>query len=460
MKGYEFVNKPSADVGADELDALIPVGQNADWSPHEDKEYTRPKGVEPFVIKKTADELLLVYSPKNGASFVDDNIRLDGECRVASRVFVFGKDDVKDFGSQSIGSRTFVLARLAQDYQGYYLMPGRLLDIQHNVLFSVDAEVSMDWFIPLESGARLSIFQKISRLIDEDIIIGGNDEKAIPCEYWEHVVEQFPGKTEVAHYVESRIERLLKDFLPTIKSGDSLLQKYLAKLKQRAPKSNCISDWRAFDAYEYDKYRFLYESLKSLLEREELSEIEWEKMILRFVLLLYPQYICAHRQLVIHEHMTNPKKKTKRQIDLALFDSEGHVDVIEIKRPSVGPVFRPGLDHDNNIPSLALSKTVMQVEKYVLYLHKGGYALERELNDSYPNLLPNNAPVRIVNPRGIIIFGRSKNLSPNQILDLEVMRRKFSHIADILTYDDLLMRLRNILLKFEEKQLEKEMSCD
>ena len=63
-------------------------------------------------------------------------------------------------------------------------------------------------------------------------------------------------------------------------------------------------------------------------------------------------------------------------------------------------------------------------------------------------------------PWGIIIFGRSKNLSPNQILDLEVMRRKFSHIADILTYDDLLMRLRNILLKFEEKQLEKEMSCD
>ena len=231
-------------------------------------------------------------------------------------------------------------------------------------------------------------------------------------------------------------------------------------LKQRAPKSSNISDWGTFDAYEYDKYRFLYESLEKLLEEEELSEIEWEKMILRFVLLLYPQYICAHRQLVIHERMTNSKKNTKRQIDLALFDSDGHIDVIEIKRPSVGPVFRPGQDHDNNIPSLALSKTIMQVEKYVLYLQKGGYALERELNDSYPNLLPNNAPVRIVNPRGIIIFGRSKNLSPDQILDFEVMRRKFSHIADILTYDDLLMRFKNILLKFEKKQSENEESDD
>lgn len=449
-------NESDKDIGADELSALI----HPEDRPEMHEEYTRPAGVDPFVITKTEKELLVVYSPKNGAAFVDENIRINGECRVASGVLIFKQDDVKDFGSQNIGSRTFVLARQTHDPQGYYLMPGRVLDIPHNVLFSIDAEVCMDWFTPLESGARLSIFQKISRLIDEDIIIGGNDEKSIPCEYWGRVVDQFPGKTEVAHYVESRIERLLKDYLPTIKNGDSLLQKYLAKLKQRAPKSSNISDWGTFDAYEYDKYRFLYESLEKLLEEEELSEIEWEKMILRFVLLLYPQYICAHRQLVIHERMTNSKKNTKRQIDLALFDSDGHIDVIEIKRPSVGPVFRPGQDHDNNIPSLALSKTIMQVEKYVLYLQKGGYALERELNDSYPNLLPNNAPVRIVNPRGIIIFGRSKNLPPDQILDFEVMRRKFSHIADILTYDDLLMRFKNILLKFEKKQSEKEESDD
>lgn len=83
VKGYESVNKPNTDVGVDELDALLSDGQTADLTPHEDKEYTRPAGVEPFVIKKTADELLLVYSPKNGASFVDDNIRgREGASRV------------------------------------------------------------------------------------------------------------------------------------------------------------------------------------------------------------------------------------------------------------------------------------------------------------------------------------------------------------------------------------------
>lgn len=450
MKGYESVNKPNTDVGADELDALLADGQTADLTPHEDKEYTRPAGVEPFVIKKTADELLLVYSPKNGASFVDDNIRLDGECRVASRVFVFSKNDVKDFGSSNIASRTFVIARSSPESQGYYLMPGRILDIPHDVLFFKDVEVRFEWFTPIESGARLSVFQKISRLIDEDIVIGGHDEKSIPYEYWEHVVNQFPRKTEIAHYVESRIENLLKEYLPTIKNGDSLLQKYLAKLKTKAPQPKRLSNWVKFDAYELGKYQFLYEQLAELIDQDEMSEIEWEKQILRFIQLLYPRYICTLRQLVVHEWMTNPKKRTKRQIDIALFDADGHIDVIEIKKPSVGTIFRSAQDHDNNIPSLALSKTIMQIEKYVLYLQKGGYELERELNASYAKFLPGKIPIKVVNPRGIIVFGRSRDLSADQVLDFEVLRRKFSHIADIMTYDDLLTRFKNILSKFEK----------
>ena len=440
------MNKPNTDVGADELEALLSDGQNADLTPHEEKEYTRPAGVEPFVIKKTVDELLLVYSPKNGASFVDDNIRLDGECRVASRVFVFSKDDVKDFGSSNIASRTFVIARLSPETQGYYLMPGRILDIPHDVLFFKDVEVSFEWFTPIESGARLSVFQKISRLIDEEIVIGGHDEKSIPYEYWEHVVSQFPGKTEITHYVESRIENLLKEYLPTIKNGNSLLQKYLSKLKTKAPQPKRLSDWAKFDAYEFDKYKFLYEQLAELIDQEEI----WEKQILRFIQLLYPRYICALRQVVVHEQMTNLQKKTKRQIDIALFDADGHIDVIEIKKPSVGTIFRSAQDHDNNIPSLALAKTIMQIEKYVLYLQKGGYELERELNASYAKFLPGKIPIKVVNPKGIIIFGRSRDLSADQVLDFEVLRRKFSHIADIMTYDDLLTRFKNILSKFEK----------
>ena len=297
------------------------------------EDYVRPAGVKRFVIKKTESELLLIYSPKNGAAFVDEAIQNDGECRVAGGVFVFRKEDVKDFGSNSIGSRTFIMARIVSGRRDYYLMSGMVLDIPHNVLFYKDIEINMDWFTPWDSGARLSVFQKISRLIDEDIVIGGHDDKAIPYEYWERVVKQFPGKTEVAHYVESRIESLLKEYLPTIKRGDSLLQRHLENVKKQAPQPKRKSDWGAIDAYlntyEVGKYRILCDCLSAALDKEELSEHAWEEMILRFVLLLYPQYIYAKRQLVIHERLTNPRKKTKRQIDLALFNADGHLDLIE-----------------------------------------------------------------------------------------------------------------------------------
>lgn len=416
-----------------------------------DIDYKRPKGVPPFAIRKDGNELLLVYSPRNGVKFVDENLIRNNECNIAGGIFSFTKGDVKDLGSESIGSRTFILGTIDSDSKDadYYRLPGRLLSIEHDLLFYKDIEVDIEWFFPYSVNARLSIFQKVSRLIDEQIIIGGPKENAIPCECWEKVVKQFPRETEITHYIESRVEGILGEYLPTIRKGTSLLKQYLVKLKKNAPVANSVADWAAFNSYELNKYVFLCDLLEKMLANEALYETEWEKLILRFILLLYPQYIKVKNQLVIHERMTEAGKASKRQIDLALFDAEGHIDLIEIKRPSVGPIFRSGLDHDNNIPSLALSKTVMQIEKYILYLQKGGYELENELNKKYPNLLPNKTTIKIINPRGLIVFGRSNSLSDDQILDFEVFRRKFAHIANILTYDELLLRLKNILSKFK-----------
>jgi hypothetical protein len=280
-----------------------------------------------------------------------------------------------------------------------------LLAIEHDLLFFIGVEIKIAWFFPYQLNASLSIFQRVARLIDEEIIIGGPKENAIPQECWEKVVTQFPNKTEITHYVESRVENILKEYLPSIKEGSSLLSRYLDKLREKGPTANSFADWKEFDSYEFKKYEFLHDSLKKMLQDEAALEADWENLILRFILLLYPQYIHVQRQLVIHERMTDPKKQTRRLLDLSLFDADGHLDLIEIKRPSAGAIFRNGLDHDNNIPSLALSKTIMQIEKYILYLQKGGYELEKELNKNYPHLLPNETAIKIVNPRGLIVFG-------------------------------------------------------
>lgn len=42
-------------------------------------------------------------------------------------------------------------------------------------------------------------------------------------------------------------------------------------------------------------------------------------------------------------------------------------------------------------------------------------------------------------------MGRSNNLSPEQKLDLEIIKRQHKNLVDIMTYDDLLSRFKNIL---------------
>jgi Domain of unknown function (DUF4263) len=59
--------------------------------------------------------------------------------------------------------------------------------------------------------------------------------------------------------------------------------------------------------------------------------------------------------------------------------------------------------------------------------------------------------IRITNPRSIVILGRDRRpdgsaaLDHSQRLDLDIIKRKYANMIDILTYDDLLRRLDNII---------------
>ena len=51
-------------------------------------------------------------------------------------------------------------------------------------------------------------------------------------------------------------------------------------------------------------------------------------------------------------------------------------------------------------------------------------------------------------------MGRTKGLSKEQKLDFEVLRRQYRNILDIITYDDLLERLRVIKDSFSSQKHE------
>ena len=92
----------------------------------------------------------------------------------------------------------------------------------------------------------------------------------------------------------------------------------------------------------------------------------------------------------------------------------------------------------------------MQIEKYIYHLNKWGIIGERKLTEKYKDLLPPNFSISISNPSGIVIMGRDHNLSRTQLNDFELIKRKYKNVIDIITYDDLIRRLKFLIGKFEE----------
>ena len=73
-------------------------------------------------------------------------------------------------------------------------------------------------------------------------------------------------------------------------------------------------------------------------------------------------------------------------------------------------------------------------------------------------LLKSNIEIepKIVSPKGILLLGRSNKFNTQQNRDFEIIKRQYKNIADIMTYDDLINRINNIInsLKIKKKTID------
>lgn len=160
------------------------------------------------------------------------------------------------------------------------------------------------------------------------------------------------------------------------------------------------------------------------------------------------KYVAAFPNVEIKDSVT----KKKRYVDFMLVDANGNIDIIEIKRPFVKAIVSWNRYRDNYIPLRELSGTIMQMEKYLFHLSKWGHSGEAVLTDRYRSELPEGLQIRIVNPKGIVIMGRDNNLNSEQRADFEIIRRKYKSVIDIITYDDLLNRLKVTISQLEREK--------
>lgn len=386
-------------------------------------------------------KVFLEYSPEGGTEWIDKLFEKNEGFSVKG-VFCVTKNELVTTGdAEEIFEFTkiFEIGELKEDYYEIY---NRVLRTESNVLFHKTCSLKLKYFIVK---SKISILLKFERLAKQQIIIGGEKENSIPEYIYNDIIDSFPSPTELIYYVDSRITNVLSQYLEGVKDSGKAFENYLEK-RNKIGNLNTIPSLKS---YEYEKYQFILSTLKNMLENSDnYSESDWQTQILEIILILYPKYIKCFPEVTIKDYYTDPQKSTNRYIDLMLVDSNGSVDVIEIKKPFSNCVITKRTYRDNYTPLKELSGTIMQVEKYIFHLNKWGINGERALSKKYESKLPPDFNIKITNPKGIVILGRDNNLSDRQMFDLEIIKRKYANVMDIITYDDLIKRLENALEKY------------
>jgi len=330
----------------------------------------------------------------------------------------------------------FILGRLSDDY---FKIDSEILNIDISVFFAKAISPSLKFFI---AATNISVFNQIQKVVREDIYIGGNKSNALPETEFRKLITRYPTTYELKKYAAARLSSILKNYFDSIVDGEDKYIKYMNK--KVSNKGLNLSD--RYRSLELDKFKDILNKLEAMLRSEiSYNEKQWQSEILQIILLLYPKYICAFTEAPVKDTYKNKNRK----IDILLVDSSGNTDIIEIKKPFDNCIVTKAMYRDNYIPLRELSGTVMQIEKYIYYLNKWGKSGEELLTDKYKDQLPTNFRIKITNPSGIIVMGRGNNISTAQKEDFEVIKRKYKNVIDIITYDDLLSRLRFTIDQFQ-----------
>lgn len=398
---------------------------------------------------RTDKEMFLEYEREFGSNaWVWNQLTTEGSV-VISSVFYFDRADLMNPPANAEAtSEDFTYSFAFGSFEDEYVrIPGRVLGIDNDVLMPKDTKFKRTLFA---AERNISIFGRIAVLLEhkDPIVIGGTREGTIPLTVFEELLGKFPSSYEINRYAEARVHTVLSAHLEGMKDARGRYEDYLDK---RMNGRTTRLDLEFLKTIEIEKYILIRDLIKEALEtKSELSEGEWQKLMISFLLLLFPKYIKILENVAINDYYSDRTKKTSRYIDVALVDANGNLDVIEVKKPFEDKILRKSEYRGNSIPTSELSGSIMQAEKYLFHLSKWGVRGEKALTEKYAERLPKGMEIRISNPKAIVIVGRDQisgaDMTDGQLLDFEIIKRKYANIIDIITYDDLLRRLNNTII--------------
>jgi Shedu protein SduA, C-terminal len=402
-----------------------------------------------ITLEDRGSQVVLTYIPDSQSiTWVDEELKSEGHVTL-SRVFTVQRADLLAHDSDEDDDvRQFVIGSIGGQYR---TIRKDVLGLKHDLLLAASVPIERKTFV---AERYISIFRRIDALVDEQIAVGGSRANAIPEIEFARLLRDFPTSTELTHYAQTRLTRVLREYLETMSDAEKNLANYMERRDRARARGHAETGGRIPAANELELVKFAYvrDRLAEMLEGAEgYSEAEWQEAVADLFLLVFPQYIAVLRSVHVKERYSRESKSTDRYIDLMLVGANGCVDIIEIKKPLQRGILSRALYRDNHVPVRELSGSTMQAEKYLFYLSKSGRDGEQLIEKKYAKDLPSGLGIKIANPKAIILSGRDSDLSQRERFDFEFVRRNYSNVVDIITYDDLLRRLEQVIESLKKR---------
>ena len=387
----------------------------------------------------SGEKLILCYAPAMG---IDDiSKKLSGGDHVPIKhTFFVTKDLLCEDANEEDDWEETLRFHVGTKGEKYTKLDSEALGTNHSFYFGNEIKLKPEMFTAYRN---ISILRKIDEVIERDFYIGGDWEtyNGISKETFEILINKFPKTAELDKYAHMRIASIIKDYFHECDKYEAIYEKFIeSRNSNHASLSSSLSDFNV--KIELEQFAVAYQELKDMLDRYEvIDEKEWQKKIHNILQLLYPKYICCVREVRFFGG------KNDKQPDFLLVDANGFVDILEIKKADVRMLSQY---RNNYVASREVAGAIQQIEKYIFCLNSSDKA-KQDVSSRLDDMLPSGLKAQIINPQGILLVGRSNEFDEEQKKDFELIKRQYKHVADIMTYDDLLFRLGNIIESLKAK---------
>lgn len=404
-------------------------------------------------IKKHNSKLVAIYSPESGTYWLQDKLN-KGENHYLKNTYRLSKDKILDLHEidEDLDEEENIAFQIGVERNNYFALDKEIFGIDIDIYIEKSIHITPNFFT---ANKNISIISKLEDVVKEQIYLVSdenynvNEDNAnkIPLSAYKNLLTNFPNNTELIKYSHMRIATALSEYFDNLDVYKIKYENYLNK------KNNSLTDNKFSKNISSLKLNMLTSSQEELTKMlktyKSFNEKDWQNKIKNILCVLFPKYLYAIREVNFGEINGYDKHP-----DFTLIDSNGYIDIMEIKKPDDTQIIRNCKNRNNYVPQKIFTDVVVQTTKYINALNqnhdKSKNNIIKKLKEDNPNTTLSTNDVFINNPKGLILIGRSDKLSKEQKDDFELIRRQYKDIVEIMTYDDLQNRLNNLVEKLKQ----------